>query len=165
MRVFAPSLGLLGLALARPPTSDPVASAQHHLKRSCFVKGSHQVSDCTSFSGAFIEVSAPSSSSAADVQVLEDAFHALAVLQKNYFDIDYGTWTTAIDWTAAVVGTVVAGMLSTLSTSLTEYDIGGVADFKGIETIVSTYYSQVIMSYFNQDVLAIRGQVSIFYLF
>ena len=161
MRRSSLSLGLFGLAVARPSTSlDSEASAQHHMKRSCSVQDSKDSSECVPFSGAFFNGPSPSTKAAADVQVLEDAFHALAIMQTKYFDIDYGTWTTAIDWTSAFVGTAATGMLATLSTSLTEYDLGGVADFKAIETVVSTYYAQVIMSYFNQDILSIKGQVS-----
>ena len=45
----------------------------------------------------------------ADSEVLRDAFEALKVLQHEYFDVNYGTWPSAIDWTAAVTGTLVAG--------------------------------------------------------
>lgn len=96
---------------------------------------------------------------AADVQILEDAFDALVVLQEHYYEADFGTWPSAIDWTAAVVQTVMTGMLSTLSKSLVSVDLGGFDNWKEKENLISSFYAQVINYYFAQDVLSIRGQV------
>lgn len=94
------------------------------------------------------------------IEVLEDTFNALAVLQRDYFDPDYGTWPSAIDWTAAVVGTVVSGTLTTLSRSLGSVDLGEFDNWKAKENLISSFYAQVVSAYFGQDVLSIRGQVS-----
>lgn len=95
------------------------------------------------------------------VDVLEDAFDALLVLQEQYYDTDYGTWPTAIDWTAAVAQTLVAGSLTTLSKSLKVVDLGGFNKWKVKENLISSFYDQVVGSYFGQDVLSIRGQVNL----
>lgn len=95
-----------------------------------------------------------------DTAILEDAFNALVVLQRRYFDSDYGTWPEAIDWTAAVAGTVMTGMLTTLTRTLGSVDLGGFIDGKARENLVSSYYAQIVASYFGQDILSIRGQVS-----
>lgn len=96
----------------------------------------------------------------AGVDVLEDAFDALLVLQNEYYNSDYGTWPTAIDWTAAVAQTLVTGTLTTLSKSLDIVDLGGFTEWKAKENLISSFYDQVVGSYFGQDVLSIRGQVS-----
>lgn len=96
----------------------------------------------------------------AGVGVLEDTFDALLVLQQEYYNSDYGTWPTAIDWTAAVAQTLVTGSLTTLSKSLDTIDLGGANEWKAKENLISSFYAQVVGSYFSQDVLSIRGQVN-----
>ncbi|KAJ4263618.1 hypothetical protein NW762_006441 [Fusarium torreyae] len=94
----------------------------------------------------------------AETQVLEDAVSALSALQDQFFEPDYATWPSAIDWTAAVAGTVIAGMLTTLSKSIDTVDLAGIDDWRVKENIISTFYAQLVGSYFGQDVLSIRGQ-------
>ena len=96
----------------------------------------------------------------AEIDVLEDAFEALLVLQEEYYSTDYGTWPTAIDWTAAVAQTLVTGALTTLSKSLGAVDIGRFDDWEAKENLISSFYDQVVGSYFGQDILSIRGQVN-----
>jgi hypothetical protein len=94
-----------------------------------------------------------------DIGILEDTFDALAVLQRDYFDLHDGTWPSAIDWTAAVVETVVAGTLTTLSRSLERLDPGEFKDWRAKENLVSFFFSQVTRSYYGQNATAIRDQV------
>ncbi|POR39130.1 Uncharacterized protein TPAR_00682 [Tolypocladium paradoxum] len=91
-------------------------------------------------------------------QVLEDAFYALTVLQNSYFDAVNGTWPSSIDWTGAVVETVVAGMLTTLTQSLWSDDFGSDANWKQKENLVSSVYAQVVHSFFGQNAQAIKDQ-------
>ncbi|KOS17461.1 Mannan endo-1 [Escovopsis weberi] len=89
--------------------------------------------------------------------ILENAFAALAVLQNEYFDPAENSWPTAIDWTAAVTETVVAGMLKTLSTT---FDAGS-PSAKSRESdvnLISTLYDQIISSFFGQRSLEIEQQ-------
>ncbi|KAJ4137358.1 hypothetical protein NW768_002944 [Fusarium equiseti] len=94
----------------------------------------------------------------AETQILEDALSALSTLQDTFFEPDYATWPSAIDWTAAVTGTVVAGMLTTLSKAINTVDLAGIDDWRVKENIISTFYAQLVGSYFGQDVLSLRGQ-------
>lgn len=96
----------------------------------------------------------------ADVGVLEDAFEALAVMQDSFFDSEFGTWPSAIDWTGAVTETVVSGMLTTLTKSLGAEDLADLGDWKAKENLISYYYAHVVDSYFGQDIISLRGQVS-----
>lgn len=81
------------------------------------------------------------------------------VMQEHYFDSDYNTWPSAIDWTAAVAGTIVTGVLTTLSKSSASTATVMSDDWKAKENFISSFYSQVVGSYFGQDVISIRGQV------
>lgn len=100
----------------------------------------------------------PRGSDLAGPNVLEDVFEALEVLQREYYDANYGTWPSAIDWTAAVTQTVLTGTLSTFSKSA-KY-LGGVNDWVAKENLISSFFAQVVGSYFGQDILSIRGEVS-----
>lgn len=96
----------------------------------------------------------------AETHVLEDALSALSTLQDTFFEPDYATWPSAIDWTAAVAGTVTAGMLTTLSKAINTVDLAGIDDWRVKENVISTFYAQLVGSYFGQDVLSLRAQVS-----
>lgn len=99
-----------------------------------------------------------------ELETLDHAFNALEVLQREYFDTSFGTWPDAIDWTAAVAETVMTGMLTTLTKSLSTIEFDGDWEgnerWKAIENLISSYYAQVVASYFGQDILSIRGQVN-----
>lgn len=88
-------------------------------------------------------------------QGLQDVFDALSVLQDKYFDAGDGTWPSSIEWTGAVVETVLAGTLSTLSRSLNS------TQWASKENLISSIYAQVVHSFFGQDVVSIRNQVSV----
>lgn len=95
----------------------------------------------------------------ADNSILEETFDALLVLQREYFNTDYGTWPEAIDWTAAVAQTLLTGTLTTLSKVLGSEYMGAFSDWKSRENLISTFFDQVVGFYFAQDVLSIRAQV------
>ena len=90
-------------------------------------------------------------------QALEDMFNALQVLQKDYYNTDYGTWPTAIDWTAAFAQTLLSGTLTTLTESLRIFEPS--TRFEQKENLLMTYFHQVVGSYFGQDTLSVRGEV------
>lgn len=95
-------------------------------------------------------------------EVLEDAFEALEILQDEFFDADYGTWPSAIDWTGAVVETVVTGMLTTLTRAFDNVTASeNPSGWKAKENLLSSYFAEVINSYYGQDILSLRGEVSL----
>lgn len=81
--------------------------------------------------------------------------NALDVLQGEYFQIWPGVWPTAIDWTAAVLGTGLSGSLRTFSSSLSEVSSPPIAS-----NLINRYFSQLSASYFGQDIFAIRQQAN-----
>lgn len=129
----------------------------------CPVLYTHPPKDCKPIPTTFLGFSRDGKESPRPgVEALENAFDALDVLQRDYFNADYGTWPSAIDWTAAVTGTAIAGMLTTLSESLGSVDLGSPKiRWRAKENLISSFYAQLVGSYFNQDVLSLRGQVSI----
>lgn len=148
--IFGLTVGLPGVRAVPEP------DFQH---RYCPVFYKEAPADCKPVPAAFVDFSLehhdiPSPTT----RMLEDAYDALVVLQRDYFDTDWGAWPEAIDWTAAVAGTVVTGMLTTLTRTLGAVDLDGANDEKAVENLVSSYYAQVVSWYFGQDILSIRAQ-------
>lgn len=99
----------------------------------------------------------PSSTSREDL--LEESLKILQVMQDDYFAPWLGTWPTAIDWTAAVMGTHVSGALSSISRNLdllSDYEATTAAGAK--ENLVTLFFSQILSFYFGQDHFAIRNE-------
>lgn len=86
-------------------------------------------------------------------------------MQQEYFSLWLGKWTTAIDWTAAVMGTFLSATLSSLSHSL-PYTMPGTFDksrkldveAQMVENEINKYFGQSIAYYFGEDHFAIRNQ-------
>ncbi|KAJ4351814.1 uncharacterized protein N0V89_007158 [Didymosphaeria variabile] len=97
--------------------------------------------------------------------MLQYLYNALSVMQDQYFSLWLGKWTTAIDWTAAVVGTDLAATLSSLSRSLS-YTVLGTFDktqkldvkAQMVESEINKYFGHLITYYFGQDYFSIRMQ-------
>lgn len=101
---------------------------------------------------------------------LEDLLYALNVMQNDYFELWQGTWPSAIDWTAAVLGTHIAATLSSLSATLgqpsspagtgntqghlSELQKGG----RALENLVNHFFDQLSAFYFGENALGIRGE-------
>lgn len=138
-----------------------IAPSSSQARNHCPVFDDGFTLDCEPVGESFLDFSpsAPLASNEANVTVLEDTFEALFVLQEEYYSPDYGTWPSAIDWTAAVAQTLVTGSLTTLSKSLGSLDLTGFTEWKAKENLMSSFYAQVVGSYFGQDVLSVRGQV------
>lgn len=100
--------------------------------------------------------------SSSDNDPLEAAFEALTVMQHDFFVADQGTWPEAIDWTAAVMETMLSGALTSLTEALAVLDIGGNTDKVAKRNLVDTFFTQLVASYFGQDDVAIRHQVGNF---
>lgn len=86
--------------------------------------------------------------------LLDSTIEVLETMQDRYFQNWLGTWPSAIDWTAAVMGTHVSGALTTISRSL---DLLSTVD-RHQENLVTLFFSQVLSYYFGQDSFAIRNE-------
>lgn len=152
-------LGLCGLATipatcAASPGSSPSSQYCSVIRNGESSAGCKPVpSDFSGGSGA------SSGGPKADNKVLEDAFQALAKLQNDYFDPAQQTWPTSIHWTAAVIQTVMSGMMSTLTKSINATVPDKSADWKQKENLLSFLHEQVVASYFGQAAEAIKGEV------
>ncbi|KAF2662064.1 glycoside hydrolase family 76 protein [Lophiostoma macrostomum CBS 122681] len=97
--------------------------------------------------------------------VLQELHNALEVMQTEYFALWIGKWTTAIDWTAAVMGTHVSAALYSLSHSV-EYTLPGTFDRERkldveaqmVENEINKYFAQSTTYFFGEDHFAIRNQ-------
>ncbi|PLB45625.1 putative glycosyl hydrolase [Aspergillus steynii IBT 23096] len=102
-----------------------------------------------------------------------DLANALKVMQDKYFELWQGTWPTAIDWTAAVMGTQVSGTLSSLTSAIeyllpsnipvdTNIDVRytPAVDRHGqaFENLVNHFFDQTTAFYFGEDAFAVRTQ-------
>lgn len=87
------------------------------------------------------------------LSALTDLRHALESMQKNYFELWLGTWPDAIDWTAAVMGTMVSASLSTL---IRLWGPAHQIPLKDEE--VNKYFAHSVAYYFGEDAFAIRLQ-------
>ncbi|KAF2622355.1 glycoside hydrolase family 76 protein [Macroventuria anomochaeta] len=97
--------------------------------------------------------------------ILQDLHNGLETMQSSYFSIWLGKYTTAIDWTAAVMATHVSATLASLSRSLT-YTMPGTFDksknldveAQMVENEINKYFGQIATYYFGEDHFAIRMQ-------
>ncbi|KAF2465339.1 Six-hairpin glycosidase [Lindgomyces ingoldianus] len=104
-------------------------------------------------------------SPSAVTNALQELHAALSTMQTFYFSLWLGKWTTAIDWTAAIMGTHVSAALSSLSHSL-PYTMPGTFDkdrkldveAQMIENEINKYFTQSITYFFGEDHFAIRNQ-------
>jgi hypothetical protein len=100
-----------------------------------------------------------------ETNVLHDLHSALSTMQDLYFSVWLGKYTTAIDWTAAVMSTYVSATLSSLSNSLS-YTMPGTFDksrkldveAQMVENEINKYFAQTTAYYFGEEHFAIRMQ-------
>jgi len=90
--------------------------------------------------------------------LFEDTLEALRVMQDAYFEPWVGTWPKSIDWTAAVMGSHIAGALVSLSRGLQETYQGSLESYRAKENLISFYFSQLVGFYFGQNALSLRHQ-------
>lgn len=94
----------------------------------------------------------------------KDVGQSIETMQSRFFEIWLGTWPSAIDWTRAVMGTHVNGVLCSLTRSLgfqfmsqqTPLELPEVA--RHIENDINTYFTQAVTYFFGEDALAVRNQ-------
>ena len=99
---------------------------------------------------------------------------AVDVMQSHYFAIWQGTWPSAIDWTAAVMGTQISATLSSISETLSYFKpqhcrLGGegcncIGDNIDMETaqrhenLINQYFTQITSFYFGENAFSLRTQ-------
>lgn len=91
--------------------------------------------------------------------------YAIETMQKHYFQIWIGTWPSAIDWTAAVMGTHVNAIMHSLSRALgyelvphIHQQVAVTNDARRIENDINKYFSQAVTYFFGENALAVRNQ-------
>ncbi|KAI5467528.1 glycosyl hydrolase family 76-domain-containing protein [Mariannaea sp. PMI_226] len=151
--------GLLSLLALQTALADPNHNGGHE---HCPIVYYEKPKGCNAPPDIFLDFSFNASAALlADSQALDYAVQAMVVMQDHYFVSDYSTWPTAIDWTSAVTGTVITGLLTTLSKSSVSIALSGSGDsssWKAKENLISSYYGQVVSSYYGQDILSLRGE-------
>ncbi|KAI1191877.1 glycoside hydrolase family 76 protein [Nemania serpens] len=96
----------------------------------------------------------------ADNSVFADLLSALNVTQSEFFAPWLGTWPDAIDWTAAVIGTHIAGATRSISEDLVFLNSkeDKVTDWRRASNLIDNYFAQTIGFYFGQDAVALRNE-------
>lgn len=82
-------------------------------------------------------------------EVLGQLRAATNVVRATYFTREVGTWPGAIDWTAAFTQTVLTAVMRTY------------VEAGGADGDVPALFVEIVASYYGQDALAIRYEVSI----
>ena len=120
------------------------------------------------------------------VNALEELHYALETMQSSYFQLWLGTWPESIDWTGAVLGTLMSASLYSLTRSLEyllpihtncqaraqdslwskswSYILSGwdtdngrmLAEGQRVENEINKYFSQIVAYYFGENAFAIR---------
>jgi hypothetical protein len=104
---------------------------------------------------------------------LRDLVDALNVMQDEYFELWQGKWPTAIDWTAAVLGTHVSATLSSLTSTVGDGLFATLSadteDAEGesqsaiqrslaFENFINHFFDQTSAFYYGEDAISLRGQ-------
>lgn len=153
------AISLYGLAAL------PSVSAVTNTRYCSVLENASSASECRSLPNNFLQVRGASASATAsassgstpDIAILKNTFKALADLQNDYFKQAKNTWPDAIDWTAAVIKTIVSGTMSTLTQSLDAAVPD--QDWKQKENLLSFLHEQIVSSYFGQQADRILTEV------
>ena len=88
---------------------------------------------------------------------LDNLLHAVETMQVDYFDLTLGTWPSAIDWTAAVLGTQVSATLAAIASTV-NYGYAECRDVLYWDNLVNRYFTHITAFYFGEDAFALRNQ-------
>jgi hypothetical protein len=88
---------------------------------------------------------------------MRDILYGLRVLQDQYFEPWIGTWPSANDWTAAVVGTQISGALNAITRHHTYTDHDAAYGTVSGNT-VSGYFTHLTSFYFGENAFSLRTQ-------
>ncbi|KAI9669265.1 MAG: hypothetical protein M1829_005142 [Trizodia sp. TS-e1964] len=110
--------------------------------------------------------SPPQTDVAAAFDTYATLLDALEVMQSRYFIVWRGAWPEAIDWTAAVLGTFVSGVLSSMSQSLdyivpsaTENALFPLEDnAQELDNLINHYFNHLVAFFFGQNTFSLRHQ-------
>ena len=88
---------------------------------------------------------------------------ALESMQTHYFQIWQGDWPSAIDWTAAVMGTHVSATLAAFTESkeriMASAKPGDILEeVQAHENLINRYFTQMTAFYFGENAFALRTQ-------
>ncbi|KAG5973293.1 hypothetical protein E4U55_000597 [Claviceps digitariae] len=146
------------LALSACFPLSPCAANLNHAGEAplCSVVHEQAPYDCRPVTESFVGIQNRARVAVDDSVLLGHVFNSLAVLQNSYFDAVNGTWPQSIDWTGAVVETVISGTLSTLSKSLDSLE--HVHDWNQKEQLISSLFAQVTHYFFGQNTVAILDE-------
>ena len=88
--------------------------------------------------------------------------NAIDVMQSHYFQIWLGTWPSAIDWTAAVMGTQISATLSAITVPLEHRtpNAGPLDDQESQrhENTINQYFTQIVSFYHGENAFSLRTQ-------
>jgi hypothetical protein len=88
---------------------------------------------------------------------LQNMMDVLNTMQARYFGLDVAIWASAIDWTAAVLGTQVSATLTSLASSFpptTEACSNAVA----WHNLINKYFAHTSMFYFGENTFSLRNE-------
>lgn len=86
---------------------------------------------------------------------------ALEVMESHYFTVSQGSWPSAIDWTAAVMGTQVSATLSAMTSyarTLKTSSPLSIDEARDHENLINRYFTQITSFYFGENAFALRAQ-------
>lgn len=89
---------------------------------------------------------------------LQDVMEALQAMQVTYFDLFAGTWSNAIDWTAAVAATHISSTLASMVEGLDLSFTTSCSDMLRWDNVVNQYYSQISFFFYAENAFAVRNQ-------
>lgn len=163
MVAYRLAVGLFGLASLPTSWAVSVSAGAHTGPNYCsVVKDGSSQPGCKPPPSDFLAGTAVAAGGPpkADASTLADAFKALADMQNDYFDASQMTWPSSIDWTGAVIQTILSSTMSTLTKSINSTLPDSVAEWKDKENFLSYLHEQVVASYFGQQAERIKGEVS-----
>ncbi|KAL8786061.1 MAG: hypothetical protein Q9195_008375 [Heterodermia aff. obscurata] len=100
-----------------------------------------------------------------DISSYSALLDALDVMQSHYYSIWPGTWTTAIDWTAAVMGTQVSATLIAITDLLKQDSKAAPSvtcndnpETQRRENTINQYFTQITSFYHAENAFSLRTQ-------
>lgn len=170
-QIYTMAASLLVLSLYGLAAALPSVPADANTRYCSVFESAKSTAECRSLPNSFLQVRGPSASASAsasatapssggstpDITILQNTFKALADLQNDYFKETQRNWPDSIDWTGAVIQTIVSGTMSTLTQSLDAAAPG--QDWKQKENLLSFLHEQIVSYYFGQQAERILGEV------
>lgn len=86
---------------------------------------------------------------------------ALDVMESHFFQVSHGTWPSAIDWTAAVMGTHVSATLAAMAEHIQPKESippTPIEEARDQENLINRYFTQITSFYFGENAFSLRTQ-------